>query len=145
MNYWLKRGLVIAALGAGTILGGASIASADETGHDGGLLSVPVEVSDVAVDVLGTSDAVPAAVPAAANPGPSANGALVSIPVQVSEVDVDVLGTGGPDDQASSGAASAGERTLTSMSPAWTGTSTTGRAVVVVGTGSSLGSAFDDA
>src|SRR5690348_13277078 len=97
MNYWLKRGLIVAALGAGALLGGASIASADEAGRDT-VVSAPVEVSDVTVRVLGGTGAA-AAAPDAGSP---ADGALVSAPVQVSGIDVEVLDAGRADQPAPS-------------------------------------------
>ncbi len=99
MNYWLKRGLVVAALGAGTLLGGAAMASAGEAPDDGGLVSAPVHVTDLTVDVLSSPGADG---PGAADDRPAA-ATLVSVPVQVSGVDVDVLdaqGSGRPDQPA---------------------------------------------
>lgn len=76
-----------------------SMASAGEAPDDGGLVSAPVHVTDLTVDVLSSPGADG---PGAADDRPAA-ATLVSVPVQVSGVDVDVLdaqGSGRPDQPA---------------------------------------------
>src|SRR5690349_15503046 len=97
MNAWMKRGLCITAFSAGTIFLGTAMASADEPAPDGSLVSVPVAVSDVDVDVLDNSITVSVEDTTALAPTAGDDDALVSVPVTARDVDIDVLSDGGGD------------------------------------------------
>ncbi|HWI32999.1 MAG TPA: chaplin family protein, partial [Lapillicoccus sp.] len=153
MHTFIKRALLGVVIGGGLALGGASLAHADETSGDDGLLSgtqavlgvdLPITIGGNGISVIGdsASTGTPAAAPAApAAPAPAAPASTsgndsvgggtqalvnVAVPVTVGGNSVSVLGD--------SDSANAGNTTPAGTQPAGTTPTTTGDDGILGGT-----------